>query len=117
MCAGPCCSRSRVSILGRIRASLPAEEPLAVKVLFQALPDVQVSAFYAGAKLKGHSYPVSSRTDPEGRAVLKLDRAGLWYARLIYMRPAQDAPEVDWRSYFATLNFEVLSGRTIPSSE
>lgn len=98
---------------------LSAEEPLMVTVLFEGRPlaDVQVSAVYAGAKLKGHSYPISTRTDSEGHAVLKLDRAGLWYARLIYMRPAQDDPEVDWRSYFATLTFEVRSGRTGASTE
>lgn len=92
---------------------LRSGDPLPVKVLFQGkpLPDAQVSAVYAGAKLAGHSYPVSARTDGEGRAVLKLDRAGLWYARLIYMLPAQDDPEVDWRSYFATLTFEVSSAR------
>ncbi|MBI1739361.1 MAG: DUF4198 domain-containing protein [Acidobacteriales bacterium] len=98
---------------------LSAAEPLLVTVLFQGrpLPDVQVSAVYAGVKLKGHSYPISTRTDSDGRAVLKLDRAGLWYARLIYMTPAQDDPEVDWRSYFATLTFEVPPGRTVASTE
>lgn len=89
---------------------LPAE-PLRVTVLFQGqpLPDAQVSAVFAGAKMQGHSYPISSRTGSDGQAVLKLDRVGLWYARLIYMRPAADDPELDWRSYFATLTFEIPS--------
>ena len=88
---------------------LSPREPLQVTVLFQGkpLPEAQVSAVYAGAKMQGHSYPISSRTGSDGQAVLKLDRPGLWYARLIYMRPAEDDPEVDWRSYFATLTFEI----------
>src|SRR5581483_1714380 len=90
---------------------LSPREPLQVTILFKGkpLPDAQVSAVYAGAKMQGHSYPISSRTDSDGQAVLRLDRAGLWYARIIYMRPAEDDPEVDWRSYFATLTFEIPS--------
>jgi hypothetical protein len=57
--------------------------------------------------LNGHEYPVTTRTDAEGRANLKLDRPGLWYARIIYMEPAQNDPEIDWRSYFSTTTFEV----------
>ncbi len=32
-----------------------------------------------------HAYPVVVETDAQGEAVLKLDRGGLWYARLIHM--------------------------------
>ncbi len=90
-------------------ATLAAGELLAVRVLFRGKPlaGVRVSAAYAGAEMKGHEYPVTAETDANGRAALKLDRPGLWYARLIHMTPAQDDPEIDWRSYFATLTFEV----------
>jgi uncharacterized GH25 family protein len=93
-------------------ASLKSGQAFKVRVLFKGKPlrDAQVSAVYANAKLKGHSYPVTTRTNVEGVAELKLDRAGLWYARLIYMEPAQNDPEVDWRSYFATLTFRIPSG-------
>jgi len=90
-------------------STLTAGESLPVRVLFRGKPlaGVRVSAASAGAQMKGHDFPVTAETDANGRALLKLDRAGLWYARLIHMVPAQDDPEVDWRSFFATLTFEV----------
>jgi len=90
-------------------ATLVASEPLPVQVLFRGKPlaGVRVSAAYAGAEMKGHEFPVGAETDGEGRALLKLDRAGLWYARLIHMVAAQDDPQIEWRSFFATLTFEV----------
>jgi uncharacterized GH25 family protein len=96
-------------VLEKNPAEIKAGEPLPVRVLFRGKPlaDVQVAAVYAGAKLAGHKYPVATRTDSEGRAALSLDRAGLWYVRLIHMVPAVDDPDVDWRSFFATLTFSV----------
>lgn len=90
-------------------AALKPQEPLAVRVFFRGKPlaDAQVAAVYAGAVMKGHEFPVTTRTDANGRAELKLDRPGLWYARLIHMVPAQGDPDVDWRSFFATLTFTV----------
>ncbi len=90
-------------------AALKVGEPLSATVLFKGMPpvDVQVAAVYSGAKLKGHEFPIVTRTDSRGKALLKLDRPGLWYARLIYMEPAQNDPEIDWRSYFATLTFQI----------
>jgi hypothetical protein len=88
---------------------MKAGESLPVRVLFMGKPlaGVRVSAVYAGAKLEGHSYPINAETDSEGRTQLKIDRPGLWYVRLIHMVPAENDPEVDWRSYFATLTFEI----------
>lgn len=90
-------------------ASLAKDEPLRVRVLFLGKPlvGVRVSAMYTGAMVKGHEFPVTAETDANGRAELKLDRPGLWYARLIHMVEAQGDPEIDWRSFFATLTFEV----------
>jgi len=88
---------------------LKAGEALPVRVMFRGKPlaGVRVSAVYAGAKLEGHTYPVNAETDVNGRAQLKLDRPGLWYARLIHMVPAENDPDIDWRSFFVTLTFEV----------
>lgn len=90
-------------------SSLKPGEPLKVTILFKGKPlsDVQIAAVYSGAKLKGHEFPVVTRTDDQGKASLKLDRGALWYARLIHMEEAQNDPEVDWRSYFATMTFEI----------
>lgn len=99
-------------------ASLAAGDTLTVTVLFRGKPlaNAQVSAVYSGAKLHGHEYPVTTRTDSNGRAILKLDRPGLWYARLIYMVPAENDPEVDWRSYFSTLTFSIGDERQPPAA-
>ena len=90
-------------------SELKPGETLPVVVMFKGkpLPEAQLSAVYANAKLVGHEYPVTTRTNTEGKADLKLDRPGLWYARIIYMEPAQNDPEIDWRSYFSTMTFEV----------
>jgi|SRR5688572_5025922 len=90
-------------------ANLKPGEPLQVQVLFRGNPlaDVQIAAAYSGAEMKGHEFPVVTRTDAEGRAALRLDRAGLWYARLIHMVPANDDPDYQWRSFFATMTFTV----------
>ncbi len=90
-------------------SALKPGEPLRVRVLFQGKPlaDVQVAAMYAGANMKGHAFPLVTRTGSDGVATLALDRPGLWYARLIHMVPAGGDPDVDWRSFFATLTFEV----------
>ncbi len=90
-------------------AALAAGEPLTVQVLFRGKPlaGAHVSAAYAGAEMKGHDFPVTAETDAQGRALLKLDRTGLWYARLIHMVAAEDDPQIEWRSFFATLTFEV----------
>ena len=90
-------------------SQLKSGKILRVRVLFKGKPlaDVQVAAVYAEAKLTGHEYPVVTGTDSKGIAELKIDRSGLWYARLIYMEAAQNDPEVDWRSYFATMTFHI----------
>lgn len=104
-------------VLGHVLEIVPEISPgkmkaggsLPVRVLFRGKPlaGVRVSAVYAGAKLEGHSYPVNAETDNDGRAELKIDRSGLWYARLIHMVPAENDPDFDWRSFFATMTFTV----------
>jgi len=94
-------------------ATLAPGEALEVQVLFrgQPLADAQVAAVYSGFKPKGHEWPVVTRTDANGMATLKLDRPGLWYARMIHMVPSENDPDFQWRSFFATLTFTVPAKR------
>lgn len=96
-------------------SQLKPGETLLVRILFhgQPLSGVRVSAVYEGAEPKGHEFPVTAETDEQGRARLRLDRSGLWYARLIHMVPAENERDADWRSFFATLTFRVeAAGKT-----
>ncbi len=90
-------------------SQLRSGDALPVRILFRGKPlsGVRVSAVYEGAEPKGHEFPVTAETDEQGRACLKLDRPGLWYARLIHMTLAENERDADWRSYFATLTFNV----------
>lgn len=49
------------------------------------------------------------RTDARGRARFRLDRSGTWLVRLVHMEPSSEAG-IDWRSYWASLTFELGSG-------
>lgn len=114
-------SRLFTQPLGHVLEIVPGQDPtslkpgevLTVQVLFRGrpLPDAQLGAAWAGAGLENHQFPVTARTDAEGRAQLKLSRRpGLWYVRLIHMEPAVGYdPEVEWRSYFSTLTFRTAA--------
>lgn len=49
---------------------------------------------------------VSSRTDREGRATLKLAKKGFWLIKAVEMSPAPAGVNADWQSLWASLTFE-----------
>lgn len=51
--------------------------------------------------------PVRVRTGEDGVARIPLRRPGRWYARLIHMVRAEDDPDVDYVSEWATITWEV----------
>jgi hypothetical protein len=81
-----------------------------------ALP---VRLFYRGEPLpqalvvaRNHAEPstaVTSRTDSDGRTVLRLDRDGLWLINAVHMVPAPHGSGADWESFWASLTFELPS--------
>jgi hypothetical protein len=80
--------------------------PLPVTALFHGAP-------LAGLELRAHhegSKPVRVTTDAAGNATLSLDRGGVWCIAAIHMLRCTDCPKADWRSYFATLTFELPAG-------
>jgi len=70
-------------------------------------PFTRVSSGREG--MEGHSYVQSVNTDARGKARLRLDRAGLWFVRTHYIRPAEGeaAMEADWESWWASITFRV----------
>ena len=49
----------------------------------------------------------TARTGPDGRVSFKLDRKGVWLARVVHMVPAPAETGADWESLWASLTFEV----------
>ena len=100
-----------------------------VSVLFDGkpLPGAAVKATYAGfeakdiaphqkaqkkqkaAKKRGHHkhFPVETTTDDQGRAELKLDRAGYWIVLLSHRCPFGDKTTCDEHMYNTAFTFEV----------
>lgn len=93
----------------RSPCGLRAGDALTVRVLFDGKPlaGAHVAAGYEG--VTGHSYPVWIPTDKNGRATVKLDRAGAWFVRTLHMIPLEGDKQAEWQSAFSTLTFEVLS--------
>lgn len=46
-----------------------------------------------------------ARTDADGVAAFTLEATGVWYVKFIHMEPADDEPELDYESKWATLTF------------
>lgn len=81
-------------------------EPLELMVRMGGAPlaDARVSATH-------HSDPgleVISRSDGDGRVQLDLPATGVWLVESIHLEPDR-SEEVDWRSWWATLTFQVRS--------
>lgn len=91
----------------RSTCGLKSGDTLSVRVLFNgtAYAGAHLAAGYEGPT--GHNYPVNLLTDAQGRATVKLDRAGVWYVRTHRILATAGDPEADWQSAFSTLTFEV----------
>jgi len=78
---------------------------LPVRVLYDGAPlaDTQVSARPAD----GSEHRVVARTDAEGRATLRLDRAGVWLVKSVHIVPDPAGRTVEWESFWASLGFEL----------
>lgn len=76
--------------------------PLVVQLDNRPLAGLTVHAGYAGQPDSTHAF--SAVSDRSGRVGFPITRAGLWYARTIYMRRAQQPP-FTWESFWASLTF------------
>ena len=47
------------------------------------------------------------RSGPDGRAEFNLRCSGLWLVKGVHMVPAEREASEDWRSYWASLTFEL----------
>jgi hypothetical protein len=78
---------------------------LPVRVLYDGAPlaDTQVSARPAD----GSEHRIVARTDAEGRARLRLDRAGVWLVKSVHIIGDPPGRSVEWESFWASLGFEL----------
>jgi hypothetical protein len=83
---------------------LDASRELPVRILHEGKPlaGALVVALSREAPLRKQKH----RSDAEGRAVLEIDRPGLWLVKAVHMVPAPPASGADWESLWASLTFE-----------
>lgn len=86
---------------------------LPVRVLYEGAPlaDTQVSARPAD----GSEHRIVARTDAQGRARLRLDRAGVWLVKSVHILSDPPGLKAQWESFWASLGFELPAAETKPT--
>ena len=87
-------------------------DTLDVQVLFEGRPLAGRQVTALNRQGQGAVSALKARTNAEGVARFRLDRAGLWLVRLVHMlpctgRPAADCEVVDWESHWASFSFQL----------
>ncbi len=100
----------KVEIVPEVHPCLGGEIP--VQVLFEGQPLKGQTLLYG----KGGGEFKEVRTNNQGRAVLDIDRSGIWFVKTIHMiyreKPQKlGDKEAEWLSYWATLTFEIPSSK------
>ena len=85
--------------------ALRVGDELAVRVLKNGVP---LPSYSVGLVSEENAKGQIQKTDPEGRAVFRLDRGGRWLVRVTELRKSSRAG-IDWESNFTTLTFQVGS--------
>jgi uncharacterized GH25 family protein len=80
-------------------------DKLAVRVEFEGKP--LTNALVGCASRTDAIHDQRARTDKDGRVVLTLDHSDAWLVRVVHMIPASADEHADWRSYWASLTFEL----------
>ena len=87
---------------------MTAPAPLTVQLLHEGQPVPGALVMALNKRAPNEVQRVQS--GPDGRAEFDLRRSGLWLVKAVHMVPAAaEAPE-DWRSYWASLTFELPAG-------
>jgi uncharacterized GH25 family protein len=114
------CAKSLIVAGGGPIAGFDRVLGFTLELIPERSPDIgefPVKLSYEGKPLAGalivamnHAEPaqkISARTDPKGRVVLKLPRAGVWLVKAVHMIPAPTDTGADWESLWASLTFEI----------
>lgn len=92
--------------------SLSAGSTLRLRLLLDGrpAPNALVGGVYAAAQAKPEGWPLTARTDGEGKVEFKLEHRGPWLFRSVRtVRGSGESGELaaDWESYWASLSFEL----------
>lgn len=86
--------------------SLGPGEEIAVRVLFRGQPQLGLQVY--ALRADDASAPANARTDKDGRARLRLDRAGRWMIKTVQMeRVEAEGAQWEWESYWSSLTLEL----------
>lgn len=96
-------------ILQKSPRYLKEGEAFPIRVLYrgEALSSCDVRATYAGFSDKPNTFALSTKTDGEGRARIKLLKKGKWLVTVTHQLPYPDPEECDKYRYGASLTFGV----------
>lgn len=83
--------------------ALSIGEKLPVRLLYQGKP--LAGALVAAVNRNDVAGRTATRTNQDGKAVLTLDRKGLWMIRAVHMVRPDAGVEADWESLWASLTF------------
>jgi uncharacterized GH25 family protein len=84
---------------------MAAPAPLAVRLLYEGQP--LAGALVMALNKSAPNEVQRMRSGPDGRAEFNLRRGGLWLVKAVHMVPAAAQAPEDWRSYWASLTFEL----------
>ena len=86
-------------------------DSLPVRLLLDGKP---LSGALVHALLHGEAAAASAaRTGRDGRATLRLSKAGLWMIKSVEMGPAPAVADADWQSLWASLTFEMAAANPV----
>ena len=81
---------------------------LSVKLLYRGQPVPRALVMALRKEAPGEVQRVES--GPDGRAEFQLQRGGVWMVKAVHMVAAAPTEPEDWRSYWASLTFELPAG-------
>lgn len=87
---------------------MKAPAPLTVQLLYEGRPVSGALVMALNKRAPNEVQRVQS--GPDGRAEFDLRREGPWLVKAVHMIPAAAAAPEDWRSYWASLTFELPAG-------
>ena len=87
---------------------MTAPAPLTVQLLHEGQP--VAGALVMALNKSAPNEVQRAQSGADGRAEFNLRRGGLWLVKAVHMIPAAAAAPEDWRSYWASLTFELPAG-------